>query len=348
MAATGSTNNWAAAAQTNDAAISYCMETEYGVAPTGDYQSTRFTGENFRKQKTRQRPDEINGLAEASQAVTTQSALSGTLSGALSSDTYDDFLSAVMRADWADGVLKNGTSVMLVKTFTIREKMLSGYFHRTGCFPTQAQFSFQQGQFATCSFDFTGADEVKSTADIAKSLLAAPSGTVMDTIGGFGGVTLGGVAPVGKIRQFSVTLGSTDSKAEYVMGSEQAEGIVPGEFIASGQIQIMFKTFDEYDKFSENWQGVIEATVTDGSGNGYKFTFLNASLQNPQINAGSKNTSVVATFDIEGNPQDGGGTFQITKVAPAAPASTGSTTSTDSTTGTTSTSSTTGTTGTGS
>lgn len=318
MAATGSTNNWAAAAQTNDAAISYCMETEYGVAPTGDYQATRFTGENFRKQKTRSRPDEINGLAEASQAVTTQSAVSGTLSGALSALTYDDFLAAVMRADWVDGVLKNGTDASLIKTFTIREKMLGGYFHRTGCFPTQAQFSFQQGQFATCSFDFTGADEVKSTVDIAKSLIAAPTGSVMDTIGGFGGLTLGGVAPVGKVRQLSVTLGSTDASSEYVMGSEKAVGIVPGEFIASGQVQILFMTFDEYDKFTEDWQGVIEATVKDGSGNGYKITFLNASLQNPQINAGSKNTSVVATFDIEGNPQAGGGTVQITKVTPAA------------------------------
>lgn len=318
MAVTGSTNNWAAAAQTNDAAISYCMETDFGVAPTGDYQATRFTGENFRKQKTRSRPDEINGLAEASQAVTTQSAISGTLSGALSAATYDDFLAAVMRADWADGVLKNGTDASLIKTFTIREKMLGSYFHRTGCFPTQAQFSFQQGQFATCSFDFIGADEVKSTADIAKSLIAAPTGSVMDTIGGFGGLTLGGVAPVGKVRQFSVTLGSTDAKAEYVMSSEKAAGIVPGEFITSGQVQILFRTFDEYDKFSEDWQGVIEAIVKDGSGNGYKITLLNASLQNPQINAGSKNTSVVATFDIEGNPQAGGGTVHITRVAPPA------------------------------
>lgn len=321
MAATGSTNNWAAAAQTNDAAISYAMETDYGVAPATAYQATRFTGENFRKQKTRQRPDEINGRVEASQAVTTQVAVSGTLSGALSFGTYDDFIAGIMRSDWKDGAITNGTDTasVLVKTFTIREKMLDSFLQRTGCFATQAQFSFQQGQFSTCSFDFTGANESKNKQDIATSLLPAPAGTVIDTIGGFGGLTLGGEAPVGKIRQLSITLGSTDAKAEYVMEQETAAGIVPGEFIASGQVQIMFKTFDEYDKFTEDWQGAIAATVKDGSGNGYIFTFLNASLQNPQINAGSKNTSVVATFDIEGNPTAAGGTVTITKVTPPAP-----------------------------
>jgi len=57
--------------------------------------------------------------------------------------------------------------------------------------------------------------------------------------------------------------------------------------------------------------------VKDATGNGYRFTFLNGRLQSPQINAGSRNTSIVATFDLEGNPQTGGGTFKITRIKPA-------------------------------
>lgn len=312
MATTGSTANYQAAAQANDAVIAYAMEANYGVAATGAFQKTRFTGENFRPQNTRQRPDEINDLAEASQAVTTQEAVSGTLSGALSISTYDDLLAAVLCGDWTNDSVANGK---IVKTWTLIEKLGAEWFVRPGSFCTRVQLTFTQGSFSQVAFDFSCADQTVSAADPAQSYLNAPSGTVLDTVQNFEGVQIDGATPEGCIRSIQITLTRNGADSDYGTGHTGACGIRVGEMLATGQLQIFFKTYDLYQRYVAGKGGPIALTVGDGSGAKYVFTFLNATLQNPQINAGSKNTSVIATFDIEGNPQAGGGTFRIDRTA---------------------------------
>lgn len=308
----GSTAGYAAGAATNDTVVSYALEPTFGVAPATTYQFLRLTGETFRPQKTRQRPDEINPLPEVSQAVTTQGSTSGTLSGALSTGTYDGLLAGIMGNDFdANGLLINAS---LVKTFTVRRKIGASWFHELGSFVSRAQITLQQGQFATCSFDFLCAGEEKALADIATDTVPAPIGTVHDTVKGFTSVTIGGVAPAGKVRQIAISLERAGAAQDFAMGSEDAAGIVTGRLQATGSIQLFFKTYDEYDKFAAETGAPIVVSTVDATGNGYAFTFLNATLQNPQINAGGVNQTVIASYDIEGNPQDGGGTFTIAKI----------------------------------
>ncbi|MFT9297104.1 MAG: phage tail tube protein [Gluconobacter sp.] len=311
MSFSGATSGYQAGAQSNDVRLSYSLEANYGQASTGTYQLTRFTGENFRPQRTRQRPEEINAQAEASQAVTTQISVSGTLSGALSSGTYDDLFAGVLCSDWVNGVITNGT---VVKTWTIREKMASAWFLRTGSFTSRAQITLQQGSFAQVAFDFACSNESKSDVDVAGVEIAAPTGLVFDTVNGFQSLTIDAAVPDGCIRQVQITLDRDGAGQDYGMGHADACGMRPGSLLASGQIQLFFKSFAQYDRFQQEKGGPIAITAVDASGRGYTFTFLNATLQNPQINAGSKNSTIVATFDIEGNPQTGGGTFTITKV----------------------------------
>ena len=315
MAYTGATANWAAAAQSNASTVSYAKEETYADKPGGAFQRTRFTGESFRLNDTRQRPEEINLLAEVSQAVTTQLAVSGTLSGALSVGTYDDLLAGIMGADWAnDGSIVNNN---LVKTWCLHQAIGDGFFLRPGAFCTRAQLSFPQGNFATAAFDFTCARQEKSLVDPAASYIAAPTGAVLDTVGNFASFKLGGQVPVGVLRQVDITITRKGADSDYGIGQAYACGIRPGQFKADGQLQIFFKDWTLYDQYVAGWSGVIDIEVKDATGNGYRFTFLNGRLQSPQINAGSRNTSIVATFDLEGNPQTGGGTFRITRIKPA-------------------------------
>lgn len=95
MAFSGATAGFQAGVQANDTILAYAREVTYGVAPGGPYQRLRLTGESFRRQNTRQRPEEIDPNWEASQAVTTQQAVGGTLSGALSFGSYDVLLACV-------------------------------------------------------------------------------------------------------------------------------------------------------------------------------------------------------------------------------------------------------------
>ncbi|RUT25758.1 hypothetical protein C0V97_09890 [Asaia sp. W19] len=317
MAFAGATKNYAAAYQTNDARIAFAFEEQFSVPPTGAYQAARFTGESFRQQFQRNRPEEINDTPEAAQAVTTQVNVSGSLSGALSFGTYDDLLAGVMGADWTDDGLRNGG---LVKCWTFIERLGEAWLVRNGGFIRQAQLSFNQGGFAQTSFDLMFKGEHRQGTSPAASLLPAPDGTVLDTVKGFAGLTIGGVAPEGCVRQFEVTLQRNGADADYGMGHADACGIRPGELLATGRLQILFRNYELYDRFINGQQGEIAATVRDGLGQGYDLRFLNASLQNPQINAGGKNQSVIASFDIEGNPQPGGGTFAIRRFKPSAAA----------------------------
>lgn len=100
MAFTGATAGIAAGAQTNDTLLDWALEATYKTPPTGSYQQGRFTSETLSRTETTARPSEISALEEASQAVVTQIAASGRISGALSTGTFDDFFSGVLSADW--------------------------------------------------------------------------------------------------------------------------------------------------------------------------------------------------------------------------------------------------------
>lgn len=100
MAFTGATSGLAAGAQTNDTRMDFALETLYATPPTGNYQALRITGETFSRAQTTSRPQEINDLKQVSQSVVTQVQASGTISGALSSGTFDDLIGGVMGADW--------------------------------------------------------------------------------------------------------------------------------------------------------------------------------------------------------------------------------------------------------
>lgn len=115
MAFTGATAGLAAGAQTNDTRMDFALETTYATPPTGNYQALRITGESFSRAQTTSRPEEINSLKEVSQDVVTQISASGTISGALSSGTFDDLIAGVMGNDWAGPFVFTATATNSVR-----------------------------------------------------------------------------------------------------------------------------------------------------------------------------------------------------------------------------------------
>ncbi|GCD74159.1 phage major capsid protein HK97 [Acetobacter pasteurianus NBRC 3299] len=412
MAFTGATAGLAAGAQTNDTRMDFALETTYATPPTGNYQALRITGESFSRAQTTARPEEINALKEVSQSVVTQVSASGTISGALSSGTFDDLIAGVMGSDWsavsvtstgdtsgeyiqcfaedntADSVAQlivlgnasvfdsipeagilllnspndninnlcltynktldgkrigvpNGSFPMLSKdtvlaanatvvfaniqngnldkTFTIRKKLLGQFLLYPGSLITQVQFQLQQAQFGTVSVDVTSANETKSTTDNAAAVLAAPSGDVHNSVNNFLGATVFGNSPAGCLTQFTCTLARDGSANDYGMGHADACGVRSGQFTASGSLEFYFRSWDEYNACIAGNQGPIIVKTVDDKGNGYAFVFLNAALRNGKVNSSQTNQTVKASFDIEGNPLNGGGTFAIFRLSGVAP-----------------------------
>lgn len=394
MAFSGATAGFFAGAQANDTRLSYACEETYGVAPSGAYQRLRLTGESFRRQNSRQRPEEIDPHWEASQAVTTQQTVGGTLSGALSFGSYDVLLACAcsgvqnnksvmlpqdtrMNLDafsWSGGkivlatpgkkiwntlpdtgfvrlrspvdkidaifpykasedfiepgegifatgkgLLNAGAAVSCpcivngatFSSLTFIEQLGETLLVRTGGFVKQIQISIAQGQFATISADLDFRDEQYMASSPASELLPPNDNFILDPVKGWGSLWLDRKQVTAPIRQFQLTITRDGAGQDFAMGSAAAVGQRPGSFMVSGQIQLFFRDSAEYKKFQDDWQGTVQVLLKDRNGNGYGLTFYKASLQNPQINAGSKNSTIMATFDIEGNPRPGGGTFAL-------------------------------------
>lgn len=210
--------------------------------------------------------------------------------------------------------MRNGA---VFKSFTVRVPMLGRWRQATGGYVSKATISLAQNAFATTAFTFLFGDQQAVTNDVSTGVTAAPSNYVIDNVKGFVGVFVNFKAATGKVRQASVTVSSTGASQDYAMGQGAAVGIQPGSFGAGGQVQFLFNSWAEYDAFEAETSKVIQIVDQDAAGNYYAYTFLNATFQNPQVNADAKNKTVMATYDIEANPLATGGTFQIDRCTSA-------------------------------
>lgn len=310
MAYTGPTTGIHAGVQSNDVELSLALELDYGKYSGRALHRLRFTGETLREQTQRVRPSEITGRGEVCQAFTSQITISGTLTGAFSIGGYDHLLSAILGNTAKNGLVRNGTQI---RSWTLCARFGDYWLIRYGCYCTKAQLTLSQGSFAQVAFDFTCAEQVLATTDPATLRLDAPVGAVLDTAGNFGGLLVDGLTVDGTVRSFSLTLERDGASSDYGLGKAGLCGQVPGEIEATGSVQIFFKTAALYRRYQRGLSGTVSVSVTDGNGSTYVFTFLNATLQNPKINAGGRNTSILATFEIEGNPLPEGGTFTLAR-----------------------------------
>ncbi|MBS1015199.1 phage tail tube protein [Acetobacter persici] len=203
------------------------------------------------------------------------------------------------------------------KTYTIRKKILGKYLMYPGSVINQVQLTFAQGQFAQVEIDVIPANEVLSDADVASSVLVAPSGVVHNTVDNFLGVSIFGVVPAGCVTSASIILARSGSKVDYGNGHADGCGADLGQFQATGSISLYFRTWDQYQAALSGTQGRVVIKSVDNTGNGYAFVFINAALRNPQLQTDSVNKTYELKLDIEGNPGTYGNTFAIFRLAPA-------------------------------
>lgn len=141
------------------------------------------------------------------------------------------------------------------------------------------------------------------TADTG-GIIAAPAGSVMNPIGGFGGV-FWNEASIGIVDSFTLNIACPGAALEYGMGSATAQGIMQGNLEVTGTVKMYFQNFTLYATFLAETQGRLSIIAKDTAGQAYVFQLLNAFLNNPTIDAGGPNTAVFATFQLEGNPVTG-------------------------------------------
>lgn len=92
--------NFNAGLDSSDVVMSYGEEVAWGELPAVQFKQIRMTGEGFREQKTRARPEEIQPKGYVEHAITQSVAAEGSLNFAFSYRTYDDMLAGLLNGTW--------------------------------------------------------------------------------------------------------------------------------------------------------------------------------------------------------------------------------------------------------
>jgi len=204
----------------------------------------------------------------------------------------------------------------LFKSLSLQKQVgTSQWFRYAGAHVQGMTLGGQVGGYVTGAFTIGAQSEVKSTANWSTgAVIAAPTGTVHDTVPGFGGVFRNEVAIAAGVTGFGLNLTRQNASALYGMGSTAAQGMTRGTLEVTGTLEMFFRDFTYYDLFRAETLGRLSVITKDAAGNAYVITLLNAALMNPRITAGGPGQVVSAAFTLEGNPQTTGGTIQFDRL----------------------------------
>lgn len=212
-------------------------------------------------------------------------------------------------------MLRNGTTI---NTFTFQKKLAAALFLRyTGCFPTGGSLDVGTGDYLKGTMAFLCKDETSATSEISSATyVAAPTGTVIDSVKGIGtvwrgsdsGTTPGAIAALaGTTQKAGIKWNKEGAASQYGMGSSAALGMRSGKMTVSGTLTTYFLNFTLFSQFKSEVAGPISWHALDGLSSsavskGYMFTLCNATIMNPKVVAGGPGQDVMADFEMEGNP----------------------------------------------
>jgi len=137
---------------------------------------------------------------------------------------------------------------------------------------------------------------------------------VNDTVSGFQGLEVNGTTIAAVVDAITVNVNRDGAAAQYGLGSAAAQGMLRGTLTVSGSVRIYFRDFTQYDLYKAETQVVLSYRTVDSAGSGYQITLPAATLMSPSIVAGGPGQSVMAEFQLEGNPHSTlGYTIQMDK-----------------------------------
>lgn len=204
------------------------------------------------------------------------------------------------------------------QTLFVQKKLgTAGFLTYPGSFASGGNLDCQQGQFTTGSINYIAQIENKALVDSSTGgVLPAPTGPVIDPVAGMQNLTINGTAIAAAVQSLKLQFQKEGAAAHYALMSSGAVMITKGKLAVTGTAELYFANFNEYDRFKSESMAPISYRQVDKTGAAYVLTLLNAGLMNPKITAGGPGRPVVASFELEGNPDPvTGATFQMDRAA---------------------------------
>jgi Phage tail tube protein len=210
--------------------------------------------------------------------------------------------------------LINGTTF---NSHFIEKQLASALFLKyAGAYVSQMQLSASVGNFVEGSFNVMAKSELKGTTTSSTGAYTAPTtGRVIDTVAGVAQILGNGTALSAPAQSLQLNLQKQNARAQYAIGSADAQGMGRGTIDLNGTLSLYFKDFTMYDLYKAETDVAISFRLTDNAGDGYMFTLPAATLMNPSIVAGGPDSDVMAEFQLEGNPDANGVILQIDRFA---------------------------------
>lgn len=208
--------------------------------------------------------------------------------------------------------IKNGK---VFKAYFVEQAMASNVFMQyPGSYASRVTLSGGLGAFMTGTVDLVSKSANTAVASSSTgAITAAPTGKVIDPIGGFVGCYWGGAALGTGVEAFGITLENTGAASEFQMGSTAAQGVIGGTFTASGTLRCYFTDFTMYNNVITETTNTLTFIVKDATGYAYAFTCLDAKL-NGRIAIGGPGQPVSVDYTFEAGPTTNG-TFVIDRLA---------------------------------
>lgn len=195
--------------------------------------------------------------------------------------------------------LTNGTTK---RSFSIEKQFadVNQFFLQRGQYVSKFSFGMNDGQLTEGSFSFMGKDEIRDDVTAMPTTpLDSQTYEIQDGITGAGNLWEGG-APLVSTSIKSLTFDMDSAlRAQGALATLGPAGIGIGTFSTKGKITVYFADGSLYDKFAGNIYTSIIFSTKDVDGNGYVFTMGRVKLTNGKVNAGGKNTDLMAEFDYE-------------------------------------------------
>lgn len=251
--------------------IGYAIEPSWKVPPSPlTFKTLRFLSETLKIGRDKIQSNEIRSDRNVADLVAVGNNAGGGTEHEFSYGTFDDILQAVMFGAWNANVLKNGvalTSFHMLKKESGQQSQTVYELYK-GMVVNSLSIKTTKKGIITVSANYLGANGSASIVSPG-SFIAPNTNPVFDATNAFLANEVV-VSPAPYISELTLDL-NNNCTVDDACGEDEAIGIVPGRFVASGSMSLYFRNINLLNAFLNNLNGKLEFTL--GLKTNEKYTF---------------------------------------------------------------------------
>lgn len=198
----------------------------------------------------------------------------------------------------ASSRLVNATTLT---SFTVEKQVtdVGQFFTYRGMHPSKLSMSFAAESESNGSISFMGyGEELSGATKLPGTLAESQAYEIHNGVVGVGKLWENGVPAAITVKSLSLDIDS-GLRQQTALGALGAVGMGIGTIAVTGSITLYFENGDLYQKYAKDTYTSLIFSTLDVDGNGYVITIPKLMLGQGKVLAGSKNSDLMAEFQIE-------------------------------------------------